>query len=417
MPSSLRRPLFAAALVSLVTIGWACSSGDPVTTGGDAGTDAGVDVMVPDDGGSDAEPDSASDADVDAGPQKPAECEEFTLATPLLSSQHADPESYLFQPDLNATPLVGGTKGDPKKPNVFLFFLDGENAVGTFPVTVFKTYWYASGNSGGMNADYVKPGSSDAGASGYTRYAAVSGTVEITSLLTPHQTKGKLSNVRFDEATLEADGTAKLVPNGKCQWLKEAEWDTQRPLGCAPFTKNTCGDGKFCMPTNAIGDDGLCVTTGTKVAGDVCTPAATGLWDSDCAAGLRCAKFTVDVGETEFTCHQLCDVRSDNPGCPATAHCGGGYDACLSIAFLHTSPQNGDEIDTGALVGQDCALNPTAIYCGVDGRPGTCVKDKGAATSVCRPLLHAASQCPADMLGGYLAYKAGNDSSSIFCTK
>src|SRR3954463_2230400 len=107
MPSRLRRPLFAALLVSLVTLGWACSSGDTTTTTatstGDGGSeiDAGADVVVPEDSGSDAEP--------DAGPQKPAECEEFTLATPLVSTQATDPESYLFQSDLNSTPLVGGT--------------------------------------------------------------------------------------------------------------------------------------------------------------------------------------------------------------------------------------------------------------------------------------------------------------------
>jgi hypothetical protein len=412
MSSRLRRPLFAALLISVPALGWACSSSDspsPTSSStGDVGPeiDAGADVVTVEDSGADAEADAA----VDAGPQKPAECEEITFDTSFVSSQATDPESYLFQSDLNAVPLVGGTKGDIKKQNVFLFFLDGANTVGSFPVNVFKTYSYVSGNSGGINAEYVKP-------AGYTRYASTSGTIEVTHFLTPYQTKGKLSNVRYDEVTLEADDSAKPVPGGKCLWLKEATWDTERPLGCAPFTANTCGDGKQCMPTNAVGDDGICATTGTKAVGEVCTPAATGLWDSDCGAGLRCAKFAVDVGETEFTCHQLCDVRSDNPGCPATAHCGGGYNACLSIAFLHASPQNGDEIDTDALVGQPCTLNPKAIYCGGDGHPGTCVTDKGAATAMCRPLLHAVSECPADLLGGYLVYKGGNDSSTIFCVK
>lgn len=416
MPSRLRRPLFAALVVSLGSLGWACSSGDTATTtstsSSTTGTGPEVDAGAGGTGGAadDAGNDAQADADTDAGPQKPAECDEFTIAAPLTSSQKADPEAYLFAPDLNATPLVGGSQGDKTKKNIFLFFLDAANGIGTFPVTVFKSYSYASADTGGMNADYLKP-------AGYTRYAAVSGSVEITDQLTPHQSKGRIANVRYDEVTIEADSSAKPVPGGKCLWLKEATWDTERPLGCAPFTKNTCADGKFCMPTDAIGDDGICATTGAKGVDEVCTPGSPGLWDSDCGPGLRCAKFAVDVGETQFTCHQLCDVRSATPGCPATAHCGGGYNACLSIAFLHMSPQNGDEIDTGALVGQDCVLNPKAIYCGGDARPGTCVTDKGAATAQCRPLFHSVSECAADQLGGYLAYKAGNDSSSIFCVK
>lgn len=257
-------------MISLGTLGWACSSSDSPTSTSTSTTGTGPEADAGTggaggDAGADAQADSAPDADLDAGPQKPAECDEFTIVTPLTSSQKADPEAYLFAPDLNATPLVGGSQGDAKKQNIFLFFLDAASGVGSFPVTVFKSYSYASADTGGMNADYVKP-------AGYTRYAAVSGTALVTDLLTPHQSKGRISNVRYDEVTIEADSSAKPVPGGKCLWLKEATWDTERPLGCAPFTKNTCGDGKFCMPTNAIGDDGLCVTTGTKAVDEVCTP-------------------------------------------------------------------------------------------------------------------------------------------------
>ena len=260
-----------------------------------------------------------------------------------------------------------------------------------------------------MNADYVTP-------AGYTPYAAVSGTVEVTDLLTPHQSKGRIFNVRYDEVTLEADSSAKPVLDGKCLWLKEATWNTERPLGCAPFTRNTCGDGKFCMPTNAIGDDGICATTGTKVVDEVCTPGNTGLWDSDCGPGLRCAKFTVDVGRDRVHLPSALRRALRQPRLP------GHRPLRLQRVPVHRLPPR---LPAERRRDRHRRSRRARLRAQPEGHllrrrrapRHLCVTDMGSATAVCRPLLHSVSERAADQLGGCLADKADNDSSSIFGVK
>lgn len=409
-----RSPLLVAFALVSVAVVVACSSAatDAPQTG-----DAAASAVDEHEASTVDSPAAATDAMADGGAQQvPADCEEVTLTAAPDSVQKTNPEEYLSQPYLIGVPKLGGSTGNPQQPNKFFFWLDSANAVGSYPITPLQTYVYDAANTGGISADFIAPDASDGGAGGFTkRYIAVSGTVQMTSVLTPHQTEGTVSNVRFEEVKRNDDGTATLVPGGKCYWLKSTSWNTKRAGGCAPFTTNTCGAGKFCMPTNAIGDDGLCVTTGTKPIGAVCTQAVAGNWDSDCVAGSRCAKFAGDFGETKFTCHKLCDVRSTAPDCPADAHCGGGYNTCMSVAFLKNAPVNGNEIDTVATVGQTCAQNPKANYCGVSSKPGICYTDTGAAGATCRPFVHALSECPAGTTGGYVGYKGGIDQSTVWC--
>ncbi len=418
----MRSPLLfvLAAAVPLATFAIAsCTGSSPDHgTGGTAGT-AGTGAQ----GGStpDASPDAAPDASPDAatdGPAPPPGCDVITLTTAVASTQMAHSEQYGPQPDLLATPEVGGTTGDPQHPNRLVFYLDGADAPGTYSVAAFTNVFYAIGNGGGLSLDYVEP-VADGGTGTYSkRYVAVSGTVQVTAVLTPYQTAGSLADVRFAEATYGSDGSVKLTAGGACAWLAQASWDTRRAGGCAPFTASTkgqCPSGQYCMPTNAVGDDGLCVATGAKQTGDGCTLTSAGKWDSDCAPGLRCAEFSVDLGETSYTCHQLCDVLSASDGCAATSHCGGDYNVCIPNSFLLAAPVNGNEIDTVATVGQDCTQNPNALYCGATGTPGTCFQDTGAAAATCRPWVTAASACPAGDSGGYVAYKTGTDQSTLFC--
>jgi hypothetical protein len=357
-------------------------------------------------------------SEMDAGPLKPPGCSEVSLSVALQSSQMMNPEEYASQPDVISTAAVDGSTGNAQHENQLVFYLDSANAVGSYAVTAFPNYFYGKANGGEINAGYVMSGPADAGQGAFSsRYVAVSGAVQVTSVLTPHQTEGTLSNVRFNEATEASDGSVVPVPNGSCLWLREASWNTKRAGGCVPFT-GTCPGSEYCMPTNAIGDDGTCVTTGTKALGEGCTLVSSPAWDSDCAAGLRCAEFTADLGETSYSCHEICDVRSASDGCPENTHCGGGYDVCLPVPFLLASPQNGNEIDTVATVGEPCAQNPSAIYCGASGLPGTCFTDMGATSAMCRPWQHAASACTSmGESAGYVAYKGGIDESTLFCFK
>jgi hypothetical protein len=431
--NATRPPVLLVA--SCLAVALAGCSPPPPPSSDDAGSDVvgdlAADVSRPDvaadvaaDGGpphdADADgSDGASDTAVpdagapDAGPVRPSECEEITLTAALRSSQMINSETYDTQPDLQATASLGGSTGDAMRPNQFFFYLDSADAVGTYAVVPFPNYFYARPHGGGLSVDFATP---DGGTGAFTRrYLAVSGTIEVASVLTPHQTQGRLSGVRFNEVTRGSDGSATLVPGGRCYWLASAAWDTRRAGGCVPFaTPSTCPAGRQCMPTNAIGDDGVCAAVGTRTEGEECTAPPTGTWDSDCAPGLRCARFGVDLGETTFTCHRICDVRSASPSCPAGTHCGGGYNACLPISYLQHDARGMNSIDTVATVGAACAENPAALYCGASARPGVCFADTGAAGATCRRVVHAGSECPGET-AGYVAYKGGIDRSTLFC--
>jgi hypothetical protein len=361
------------------------------------------------------------DAATEASATMPAGCSAITLKGPLVSLQLTNPEQYSFSPDLSATVEVDGSTGDAENPNRLTFYLDGADAVGTYEARPYSSAYYALGNGGAIHTDYV-PATTDSGTSSGAfahRYMAVSGSIAITESQTPFQTTGRLSNIRFEEAVASSDGTISVVSGGKCYWLAEADWNTIRPHACMPFAptaKGPCeGEGHYCMPTNAIGTDGLCVTTGGKGLGESCTLATTGKWDSDCSPGLRCAEFA--PLDTSYTCHSVCNVRSSTPGCPDTAHCGGGYETCIPNSFLDDADGGnveGNEIDLTASVGDACSMNPSALYCGANGTPGTCFQNTGSKAAMCSAWALGPSLCGTQSTG-YVAYKSGIDESTLFC--
>ncbi len=406
----LRRPLPRAALsiatLSILGFGASVACSENVPDSSVPRTDGGAR-----DASAEAAPvEPAKDAGTDAtsGPTRPPECVEVTPKAARSTQQQVDGETYGFQPDILADIEIG----DAKLEDRFRFYVDAAHPIGARPVDGTKaSAFYAFGNAGRISQDFVKDDGGSTGKFSKT-FVSTSGTVLVTDAVTPYQIKGTLTNVRFDEVEANPDGSYKAVAKGACYWMKELAFDTRRAKGCRPFAKfDSCPSGTACMPTSAVGIDGTCVTVGAKTEGQECAPGTGSRWDSDCAAGLRCIQYDTDQGRGPF-CRKLCDVLSPTPGCPAAMHCVGGYNTCATDAELAAS----SGIDPAA-VGQPCATNAQAFYCGGSALPGVCFDDDGPTgpkPATCRPWQTAASACP--KLTGYASYKdAYADRSTLFC--
>ncbi len=415
--------MFGATLLvsacSLASSLMGCSGNDDTATSSNGDAGIASDSSAPNDG---AIGDSSSD-----GP--PPGCIEITPtnASSYRTASTPDPERYSSSPDIQADVSLG----DPTLPDSFRFRLDGKITVGASALSSAMVGPYVYAGSGQLAVDLA---SNDAGGSSYAKTLyATSGTVTISSLTTPWQTEGTATNVRFDEGEIVGD-KFQVTTGGACYWVRSVSWNTKLANGCAPFqTSDPCGIGKMCMPTNALGKDGLCVAIGSGKQGDSCTfddradagtdAGAHVLWDSSCGAGLRCFQ-DAELAEMSPYCRQLCDVTAANSGCPAGTHCGGGYDICIPDAVF-TKPGSGDLIDP-ALVGQACAVDADTalsndVYCGGgSNQTGFCFPverstDGGYSTPVCNPFVAALSDCAAPAIGSYAAYKNGDDSSDISC--
>ncbi|MDI1446777.1 hypothetical protein [Polyangium sp. 6x1] len=344
-------------------------------------------------------------------PMKPADCVDLPLAgIELLSQQENTFDTSGSVPTIRTPSSLANISGDPALVDRLRLFFDGALDVGihtmdgapTHALPDFKTTFVPTCNTCAVFQEDLAEGS-------YLKtFAAKSGELEITARVTPHQTAGVARYVELREVVKDAmTGVYGWVDGGQCYWIQEASYDVRRPKGCVPYTANACPADQFCMPTNAVGTDGECVTGGAKVEGEACTRVSDTQWDSDCTLGLRC--FDGGMGAI---CHKVCDLHAAAPDCPAGTHCGGGYNLCLDVAILQNSG-----IDD-ALLGETCTMNPSALYCGGAGQPGMCLDDDGDAgpmAATCIPFASAPSQCVAPKTAGYVAYKDGIDQSTLFC--
>ncbi|WAS89811.1 hypothetical protein [Nannocystis punicea] len=339
------------------------------------------------------------------GPIMPEDCQELPLlGIELLSQQEFQLESAMPVPWIRSPSTQDSITGDPALFDLLRILFDGDLAVGVHALDPDPNHAIPN------NIQSYLPVSSsavvyqeDLEANVYKKvFVAVSGELEIVEMVSPHQTQGVVRYVELREMVKNGD-LLEPVEGGACWWIDEAEYDVRRPNGCSPFTDDACPADQYCMPVNAIGTDGVCVTGGAKKEGEGCTLVDPNGWDSDCESGLRC----VDFGNGD-ECGKVCDVLSDAPGCPAGTHCGGGYNLCLPEATLQMSG-----IDPAPL-GEPCVDTPTALYCGGEGRPGHCYDDDGQG-SKCLPWVSAPSQCPAEQTSGYVAYKGGIDRSTLWC--
>ncbi|MDC0674336.1 hypothetical protein [Nannocystis radixulma] len=377
------------------------------TTTGDTTTEG--DTSTSTSTGVDTDTSSTGDTDT-GGPVKPDDCVDLSLAdVELLSQQQHQFDSAWMVPLVRSPESLASLTGDEALSDLLRILFSGDITVGVhaldpdpnhaFPdyVTNFVT---TSNAAVTLQEDLVDQA--------YTKvFTAVAGELEIFELVSSHQTRGVVRHVELREMAPNPDTEAlEPVEGGACYWIAEAEYDVRRVNGCTPYTDDACPEGQFCMPTNAIGSDGECVTGGTKLEGEACVRPDPELWDSDCELGLRC----LNPGDGP-TCMKVCDVLSDAPGCAEGTHCGGGYNLCLDEAELQNSG-----IDP-APVGEPCADNPEALYCGGAGRPGTCWDDdgNGPMPSSCRPFVSAPSQCVAPQTAGHIAYKDTIDRSTLWC--
>ena len=371
-------------------------------------------------------PDAPAVVDASSDALTPPEgCTEF-LPTSIASYRTAsapNAERYSTAPDFSGKVSLG----DPSLPDAFVFRLDGDAKLGTIQITTATITPYAIGNSGELGVDLV---TADGGSIYSHVLYATSGTITITDAITPWQSEGTIDDVRFDEGAI-VDGHF-VAKGGACYWIRSLAFDTRESKGCKPFqSPDACNAAtEQCMPTNAIGGDGLCVRAGTSVAGDACTwddASSNGShvkWDSNCGAGLRCAQIE-ELGETQATCRRLCNPTAAQSGCPTGTHCGGGYDICIPDAVF-TKVNSGDMIDS-AQVGQPCSVDAATaldydVYCGGgSARTGLCTPyqsfgDGGYSTPSCLPFTSSIASCvAADAIVGYVVYKSGLDSSDLHC--
>ncbi|WP_050429800.1 hypothetical protein [Chondromyces crocatus] len=344
------------------------------------------------------------------GPVKPADCEDLSLTGITLVSQfQAQFDSYDSVPVVRTPTSLENLSGDPALFDRLRILYDGDLGLGVhamdgdpnMAIPNFRATFVPNCSSCAvLQEDRNEEGQYT------TRFTTRSGELELTERVTAHQTVGVVRHLELREVAQDPDTRLyDFVPEGRCLWVEEATFDVRLPGGCVPYADGACPADQFCMPLNAIGTDGQCVTGGTAGIGDPCTRGSDS-WDSDCELGLRCFGAAGSA-----TCMQVCDVQSDAPDCPAQTLCGGGYNLCLDHSILQNSG-----IDP-ALAGEVCADNPSAGYCGGAGRRGVCYDDDadGPLESMCIPYTSAASQCAAGRTAGYVAYKGGIDLSTHFC--
>lgn len=343
-----------------------------------------------------------------SAPQKPADCVDL----PLTGIELVSPQENLFDssdsvPIVRTPSSLANIAGGADLFDRMRILFDGATGTGVHALDPDPSHAlpdYAKTYVTTCSACVVYQEDQDEGTGDYQKvFASKAGTLEITDLLTPHQTAGAARHVELREIAADpVSGAYAWVPGGACYWIEEAKYDVRRPNGCRPFVAGACPSDQYCMPTNASGTDGECVTGGAKAVGEACARADTTHWDSDCQLGLRCLN---------SACLAVCDIFSATPGCPAGTHCGGGYNVCLDVSVLMQSG-----IDDAA-VGSPCATNPDALYCGGSGRPGICYDDdtNGPKPSTCRPWVASPSQCAAPETAGFAAYKNGIDNSTLWC--
>lgn len=353
---------------------------------------------------------STGDTEETGEPIKPDDCVDLALAgIELVSQQEHQYDSSGSVPLVRTPAAQTSITGDPALFDLLRILFDGDLGIGVHTldpdpnhaIPGFVTSFVTVSNAAVVYQE-------DQANNAYTKvFVATAGELEIVEMLSSHQTRGRVQHVELREMVTNPDTEElELKPDGTCYWIEEAEYDVRRPQGCTPFKPGACADDQYCMPTNAIGSDGECVAGGAKQEGEACALTSPMKWDSDCAPGLRC----IDFGDGP-ECGKVCDVLSDAPGCPAGTHCGGGYNLCLDEALLQMSG-----IDPAPL-GEPCVDNPTALYCGGEGRPGHCYDDDAAGPlpSTCLPFLSAPSQCIAPQTAGYVGYKSGIDRSTLWC--
>ncbi|MFT3771424.1 MAG: hypothetical protein QM820_38915 [Minicystis sp.] len=349
-----------------------------------------------------------------SAPSKPADCVDLPLTgVDLLSQQENAFDTADSVPVVRTPSSLANISGAAEEFDRLRILFDGATGVGVHALDPDPNHAlpdYQKTYLPTCSACAVYQEDLDPASSAYTKlFAAKAGELEITELLTPHQTAGFARHVELREIAADPEtGAYTWVPGGACYWIEEAKYDVRRKNGCMPFVTGACPPDAFCMPTNAIGSDGECVTGGAKGPGEACSRADDTHWDSDCQLGLRCLD-----ADGSAKCYEVCDVVSTAPGCPAGTHCGGGYNLCLDEATVLANSGVDD-----AAVGAPCATNPTALYCGGAGQPGTCYDDDGDAgpqPSTCIPWVSAPSQCVAPQTAGYVAYKGNLDNSTLWC--
>lgn len=344
---------------------------------------------------------------------KPADCVDLSLAGVELLSQHENTFNTAAPvPTIRTPGSLANISGDAALVDRLRLLHDSDISPGVHAIDGepglalpdFKTTFVANCTACAVFQEDLDPAQNNV----YLKtFATKSGELEITDLVTPHQTAGAARYLELREVVKDpATNAWDWVDGGTCYWIEEVTFDVRRPNGCMPYVAGECAADQFCMPTNAVGTDGDCITGGAKQLGEACARVSDTQWDSDCALGLRC----IDGGSGPL-CHQVCDLHSAAPGCPAGTHCGGGYNLCMDEAILQQSG-----ID-GAALGETCA-NADALYCGGSGQPGMCWDDDGDAgplAATCIPFSSAASQCVDPKTAGYVAYKANADQSTLFC--
>lgn len=363
---------------------------------------------------------------------KPDDCEDldFTGGVPLRSQTQNQFDTAFSTALLRTVPTVFVNNGDATLPDRLDIFLHGRVGVGTLQLDPDPNKLFV--RSKGDEGDNYMPNceacaqlrldisANDAGVSSYAKtFAAVGGSVEVQTAVTPHQTQGVVHGLEFREMQLDpATRYWTRKQGGQCYWAAEVPFDTRRENGCKPFAADdTCGQGKFCMPVNSIGTDGECTATGDLELGDDCTRNADQSWDSECGPGLRCFKDSSEPDEASATCRQICDELAATNACPAGTTCGGGYNMCMDNAALADSGL--DPVAIGEVCTQKTGDGSQwANYCGGTGKKrGICIDTDGMAGPLppkCEALFASVTEKPAGRSASYIGYKGGLDQSTLW---
>lgn len=123
---------------------------------------------------------------------------------------------------------------------------------------------------------------------------------------------------------------------------------------CDPAAANACGEGETCRVLGPTQTLGICLRTGSGVAGSACTPRDI---STGCVDGFVCEG---DPGE----CAHTCTFLTPTSGCNAERYCG-----------LSNTCERAEAGDPAAIGAACASSSPELIECGIEGDAfrGLCV--------------------------------------------
>ncbi len=173
-------------------------------------------------------------------PVKPADCVDLSLTgIDLVSQQQNAFDNSDSTPVIRTRSSLANLAGDATKFDRLRILFDGDASTGVHaldPNPAHALPDYSTTFVSTCSSCVVYQEDLDSATNAYQKiFAAKAGDLDITALLTPHQSAGSIHSVELREIAKDpATGTYAWKANGACYWIEEATYDVRRPKGASP---------------------------------------------------------------------------------------------------------------------------------------------------------------------------------------